>query len=618
MQKTLPTKDQELWNQVGQRLTWFKPYTKLFTGSFDPGEVTIKWYEDGVLNACYNCLDRHLPHKKDKVAFYFEGDEPHHKKEVTYEQLHDIVVRAALVLKKLGVTKGDRVLIYWPLGLEAIIAMLACARIGAVHNVVFGGFSAISMASRLDDSKAKVVVSAKEAHRGGKKIDYQSVTQQAIQHAQHKPESILMVKGTESSLSGVPCFNFEDLLEQISGDCPCEPMEAEDPLFLLYTSGSTGKPKGILHTTGGYLAYASHTHDVVFDVKEDDIYWCTADIGWITGHTYLVYGPLSNGCSSVIYEGTPLYPDASRYWQIIDDYKVNVFYTAPTALRTLKAQGDEFLSTTKRDSLKYLGSVGEPIDPTTWHWYFEKIGNCKALVRDTWWQTETGGIMISPNKHAPAQKPGAAMTPLPGIYAKVLDPTTKEPVEKGEGHLVISQPWPGQARTLYGDHERFERTYYSTYPGYYFTGDGANIDDDGHIWITGRVDDVLNVSGHRLSTAELENALDGHGDVLECAVVAMSHDIKGQAPLAYVVIKKDVDLSTIQDVLNKWIRVQVGPLAVCEKIIPVPELPKTRSGKVMRRILRKIANQEHDLGDLSTLSSPEVVIAIQEAFNKTL
>ena len=617
MQKTLLPQDQDLWDQVGHRLTWFKPYSDLFSGSFEKGELSFKWYEDGVLNACYNCLDRHLPHKKNKVAYYFEGDEPGSKQRITYQDLYDLVIKTALVLKKLGVQKGDRVLIYWPLGLEAICAMLACARIGAIHNVVFGGFSSLSLASRLDDCQAKLVMSSHKAHRGGKEIKFLNVTQEALKHTTHKPQAILTVGSTLENLEGVPCYNFEDLEKEVTGDCICEPMNAEDPLFLLYTSGSTGKPKGIVHTTGGYLAYASHTHEVVFEVGENDVYWCTADVGWITGHSYVVYGPLVNGCTSVVYEGTPLYPTPERYWQIIDDYSVNVFYTAPTALRTLKAQGDEYLAFTKRDSLKCLGSVGEPIDPNTWHMYYEKVGKCHVVVRDTWWQTETGGIMISPHKFALKQKPGAAMTPLPGIYAYVLDPQTKERITQGDGHLVIAQPWPGQARTLYGDHERFENTYYSTYPGYYFTGDGAHLDEEGHIWITGRVDDVLNVSGHRLSTAELENALDSHELVLECAVVAMNHDIKGQSPVAYVILKKDADTSSIQDVLNKWIRVQVGPLAICEKIIPVPELPKTRSGKVMRRILRKIANQEPDLGDLSTLSVPEVVIAIQAAFDKT-
>lgn len=603
----------DLWKQVGERLTWMKPFSKIQDSNFYLKDFKVKWYEDGVLNACYNCVDRHLPESSDKVAILWQGDERHDYKKITYKELSLHVQKTANLLKNLGVTKGDRVVIYMPMIPEATVFMLACARIGAIHSVVFGGFSSESLAVRIADCEAKVVVTVNEGKRGGKSIPFKSNLDDALTKA--GTESVnhsIIVKRTDASFQkNLGDVIYEEAIKDCADECPCEPMGAEDPFFILYTSGSTGKPKGVLHTTGGYLAYASYTHEAIFNVKKDEVYWCTADIGWITGHSYVVYGPLANGCTTLMYEGNPNYPDYGRFWQIIDQHQVNIFYTAPTAIRTLKSQGDHWIIPYKLDSLRLLGTVGEPIDPTSWNWFHTTIGKERCPIADTWWQTETGGIMIAPNPtNNYKQKPGSVVSALGGIQIGLVNEEGKllEGPEQ-TGHLVILDSWPGQVRTFYGDHERYLNTYFSTYNGMYFTGDGASRDKEGDYWIIGRVDDVLNVSGHRLGTAEIETALTSHPHVAEAAVVGIPHEIKGEGIYAYVFLQGDGPQSNdlTKDIIQH-VRKVIGPIATIDHIQYIKGLPKTRSGKIMRRILRKIAsNETENLGDTSTLSDPGVI-----------
>ncbi len=608
-------KPTEFWGEVGKRIDWMTPYSQVKNTRFNKSDVSIRWFEDGFLNASYNCTDRHLHENADKIAYYWEGDEESDSQEITYQQLHEDVAKLANGLKKLGVTKGDRVAIYMPMIPQAVHAMLACARIGAIHSVIFGGFSANAIADRLNDCGVKVILTADEGKRAGRIIPLKKVVDQALSNkACSSVEKVIVYPyaGTEQSWNNQIDVNWKELVATSSAECNPEPMNAEDPLFILYTSGSTGKPKGVVHTVGGYMVYASLTHEVVFDVKRDDVYWCAADVGWITGHSYMVYGPLGNCTSSVLFEGVPTYPDSGRIGRIVDKYSVSILYTAPTAIRALMAKGDEPIASSHRKSLRILGSVGEPINPEAWWWYYSKMGEERCPVVDTWWQTETGGIMMSPRVGGPDMKSGSCTGPLFGVQPALVDSNGRilEGNGEAEGSLVLLDSWPGQARTVYGDHARFEQTYFSTFEGMYFTGDGARRDAEGYYWITGRVDDVLNVSGHRLGTAEIESALVAHPAVAEAAIVGYPHDIKGQGIYVYIT---PVDGTVITDSLTaevkQFVRNEVGAIATPDLTQwAVKGLPKTRSGKIMRRILRKIAANEHDqLGDTSTLADPSVV-----------
>ena len=599
--------------QAEEFLTWSKPWDKVMDWSYDP--VDIKWFEGGKLNVSVNCLDRHLATRGDDTAIIWEGDDPSVDKKITYRELHAEVCRFSNALKKRGVKKGDRICIYMPMIPEAAVAMLACTRIGAVHSVVFGGFSPESIKDRILDSDCQTVITADEAVRGGKAIPLKANTDKALE-ACPNVHTVVVVKHTEGSINWHDSRDvwYHDIVAAASTDCPAEEMDAEDPMFILYTSGSTGKPKGVLHTTGGYLLYAAMTHKYIFDYHDGDIYWCTADVGWITGHTYILYGPLANGATTLMFEGIPTYPDASRFWQVIDKHQVNIFYTAPTAIRALMAQGDEPVTRTSRSSLRLLGSVGEPINPEAWEWYYRVCGDSRCPIVDTWWQTETGGILITPLPGATDLKPGSATRPFFGVEPALVDPEGNELEGAASGNLVMKRSWPGQMRTLYGDHDRFIETYFSTYKGYYFTGDGCRRDDDGYYWITGRVDDVLNVSGHRLGTAEVESALVLHEQVAEAAVVGFPHDIKGQGIYCYVTPMNGVETSDeLRSELVQMVRNEIGAIAKPDVIQWAPGLPKTRSGKIMRRILRKIASNELDsLGDTSTLADPSVVAHLIE------
>jgi acetyl-CoA synthetase len=599
------------WGDVGKRVDWIKPYTKIKNVSYGPGDVSIKWYEDGTLNVCANCVDRHLKTRGDQVAIIWEGDDPTVDQQITYRQLYERVCRFANVLKANGVKKGDRVTIYLPMIPEAAYAMLACARIGAVHSVVFGGFSPDSLAGRIEDCESKFIITADEGVRGGRPIPLKKNTDEALAKAGKGDEKVLVVKHTGGEIAWKPERDIwlHEAQEKVSAECPPEEMSAEDPLFILYTSGSTGKPKGVLHTSGGYLVYVSMTHQYVFDYHDGDIYWCTADVGWVTGHSYILYGPLANGATTLMFEGVPNYPTASRFWHVVDKWSVNTFYTAPTAIRALMSAGDDFVKRTSRASLRLLGSVGEPINPEAWEWYNRVVGDNRCPVVDTWWQTETGGILITPLPGAIKTKPGSATRPFFGIRPALVDEKGATIEGAGSGNQVILDSWPGQMRTVYGDHERFIQTYFSTYPGTYFTGDGCRRDEDGYYWITGRVDDVINVSGHRLGTAEVESALVSHPKVAEAAVVVAPHDLKGQGIYCYVtLIQGNQPTDELKKELVATVRKIIGPTASPDWIQFSPGLPKTRSGKIMRRILRKIAEDDFsNLGDTSTLAEPAVV-----------
>ena len=598
------------WQKHGKRIDWIKPYSKVNDVSYNKENLHIKWFEDGTLNASFNCLDRHLKSKGDNIAIIWEGDDPSDSKKITYNELYKDVCKFANVLKKAGAKKGDRITIYMPMIPEATIAMLACTRIGAIHSVVFGGFSPDALAGRIEDCNSSIIITADEGIRGGKKIPLKSNTDEAISKAT-MCKTTIVVKRTGGDINWIDGQDiwYHEEMALASPDCLPTEMNAEDPMFILYTSGSTGKPKGVLHTTGGYMVYASMTHHYVFDYQENEIYWCTADVGWVTGHSYIVYGPLSNGATTLMFEGVPNYPTVSRFWEIVDKHKVNIFYTAPTAIRALMAEGDEPVKKTNRSSLRILGSVGEPINPEAWNWYNNVVGDGKCPIVDTWWQTETGGILITPLPGAIPTKPGSATKPFFGIKPTLVDNENNELEGPAEGNLCINMSWPGQMRTVYGDHQRFIDTYFSTFPGRYFSGDGCKRDEDGYYWITGRVDDVINVSGHRMGTAEVESALVAHNDVAEAAVVGYPHDIKGQGIYAYVTLNIGVTASEELLVeLKNWVRKEIGPIASPDLIQFAPGLPKTRSGKIMRRILRKIAANEHkDLGDVSTLADPLVV-----------
>jgi acetyl-CoA synthetase len=600
------------WGRIGQRLDWIKPPTKIKDVSFDAKDLHIRWYEDGELNVSANCLDRQLAERGDKVAIIFEGDDPKESRKITYRELHAEVCKFANTLKHLGVVKGDRVAIYLPMIPEAAVAMLACARLGAIHSVVFGGFSPDSLAGRIADSAAKVVVTADEGLRAGKRIPLKVNVDAALERpGTNSVETVIVVRHTGGAINMQSPRDryYHTLMEGQSADCAPTPVEAEHPLFVLYTSGSTGKPKGVLHSTGGYLVFISYTHELVFDLREDDVYWCTADVGWVTGHSYVVYGPLCNGATTVMFEGVPNYPDFSRFWQVIDKHKVSLFYTAPTAIRALMREGEAPVKKTSRASLRLLGSVGEPINPEAWEWYYRVVGDERCPIVDTWWQTETGGIMISPLPGAIGTKPGSATLPFFGVKPAIVD--AEGTVQEGvaEGNLLITDSWPGQVRTIYGDHQRFIETYFSAYPGNYFSGDGARRDEDGYYWITGRVDDVINVSGHRLGTAEVESALVSHPKVAEAAVVGCPHEIKGQGIYAYVtLIAGETGSDALRKELIAWVRKEIGPIATPDYLQWAPGLPKTRSGKIMRRILRKIGeNLPDQLGDITTLADPSVV-----------
>lgn len=599
------------WREHGKRLDWSTPYNKVKNTSFDKGHINICWYEDGQLNASYNCIDRHLAKNANKTALIWEGDNPEQSENISYQKLHDEVAKLANGLKKLGVSKGDRVAIYMPMTPQAIYAMQACARIGAIHSVVFGGFSPSAIADRINDSGAKVVITSDEGRRAGNCVPLKANVDEAVsQDSVTSVEHVIVhqLTGGDVEWNSHDVW-WHDLVADLPAECEPEPMNAEDPLFILYTSGSTGQPKGVVHTTGGYLVYASMTHEYVFDLKEDDIFWCSADVGWITGHSYIAYGPLVNGCTQVVFEGVPTYPTAGRMGEVIDKHNVTILYTAPTAIRALMAKGDEPTATSKRTSLRIMGSVGEPINPEAWAWYYEHIGNENCPIVDTWWQTETGGIMITPLPGATDMKPGSATRPFFGIAPALYDAEGNTLEGAVDGNLVILDSWPSQARTVYGDHERFEQTYFSAYPGVYFTGDGCRRDEDGYYWITGRVDDVLNVSGHRLGTAEIESALVAHEAVAEAAVVGYPHDIKGQGIYVYITPNEGVTVSDeLTAEVRNWVRKELSPIASPDMIQWSPGLPKTRSGKIMRRILRKIAANEHQqLGDTSTLADPSVV-----------
>ncbi|WP_416305048.1 acetate--CoA ligase [Neptunicella sp. SCSIO 80796] len=605
------------WQQQAQRLDWMKPFSKVSDCSYAPGNIKISWFADGELNACYNCVDRHAESDPERVAIIWEGDNPQDDKKITYKQLQQEVSRLANVMKDLGVGKGDRVVIYMPMIVEAAYSMLACARIGAIHSVIFGGFSPNAIADRVVDSQAKLILTADVGHRGGNIIQLKQNVDKALEReGTNCIEHVLVVKeqGNDQPWQNGRDLCWQDLVSAASDDCPPTPMNAEDPLFILYTSGSTGTPKGVVHSTGGYMVYASLTHQYVFDYRPGDIYWCAADVGWITGHSYIVYGPLANGATTLMFEGVPTYPDVRRIGQVVDKHQVNILYTAPTAIRALMAKGDEPTQGSSRDSLRILGSVGEPINPEAWHWYHEKIGNAHCPIMDTWWQTETGGVMITPLPGATALKPGSATRPFFGIQPALLDSDGQVLEGKNEGSLVVTQSWPGQMRTVWGDHDRFEMTYFSTFKNNYFSGDGARRDEDGYYWITGRMDDVLNVSGHRLGTAEIESSLVAHPAIAEAAVVGYPHDIKGQGIYVYL---QPTDGVTITDELTKqvrqWVKDDISPIAAPDLLQWTTGLPKTRSGKIMRRILRKIAANEFDnLGDTSTLADPSVVDALIE------
>jgi acetyl-CoA synthetase len=600
------------WKKMSERLDWITPPTKIKNVSYDPANLHIRWFEDGQLNVAANCLDRHLEKRGDKTAIIFEGDDPNETRTLTYRQLHAEVCQFANTLKNLGVEKGDRVVIYLPMIPEAAVAMLACARIGAIHSVVFGGFSPDSLASRIADSKAKLIVTADEGCRGGKKIPLKANVDESLTRPNtNSVETVIVVRRTGGAINLQSPRDrwYHTLMEGQSTDCPAEPMNAEDPLFTLYTSGSTGLPKGVLHTSGGYLVYTSLTHELTFDLREDDIYWCTADVGWITGHSYVVYGPLANGATVVMFDGVPNYPDFSRFWQVVDKHKVTLFYTAPTAIRALMREGDAPVQKTSRKSLRILGTVGEPINPEAWNWYYRVVGEERCPIVDTWWQTETGGFLITPLPGAIDLKPGSATLPFFGIKPAIVDAEGKVQEGACSGNLVITDSWPGQMRTVYGDHQRFIDTYFKAYPGNYFTGDGARRDEDGYYWITGRVDDVINVSGHRIGTAEVESALVAHPKVAEAAVVGCHHDIKGQGIYAFVTLNAgEAGSEELKKELIAGVRKEIGPIAAPDHLQWAPGLPKTRSGKIMRRILRKIAENAPDqLGDVSTLADPGVV-----------
>ena len=597
------------WAEEAKRLDWMTFPTKIKNTSFT-GNVSIKWFEDGVLNASVSCLDRHLAERGDATAIIWEGDDPNVSRHVSYRELHDQVCRLGNVMKSLGVKKGDRVTIYLPMVPEAAVAMLACARIGAIHSVVFGGFSPDSLANRIQDCDSTLLITADEGRRGGRSVALKANADAALKTCP-SVKNVIVATVTGAAVGHVEGrdHDYAALLAAASADCPPEPMSAEDPLFILYTSGSTGKPKGVLHTTGGYLVWTSYTHENVFDYRLGDVYWCTADVGWVTGHSYILYGPLTNGATTLMFEGIPNYPDSSRFWQVIDKHKVSIFYTAPTAIRALMRDGEGPVKKTSRASLRLLGSVGEPINPEAWLWYYNVVGEKRCPIVDTWWQTETGGILISPLPGATLLKPGSATLPLPGVQPLLGDAEGNELHGATEGNLCIKDSWPGMMRTVFGDHERFIQTYFSTYPGLYFTGDGARRDADGYYWITGRVDDVINVSGHRMGTAEVESALVAHPKVAEAAVVGFPHDIKGQGIYAYVTLNADEEpTEALRKELVAWVRKEIGPIASPDAIQWAPGLPKTRSGKIMRRILRKIAANETDgLGDTSTLADPGVV-----------
>jgi acetyl-CoA synthetase len=598
------------WKKEGKRISWIKPYKKIKDVKYSTKEVKIKWFQDGTLNASANCIDRHLKDKKDKTAIIWVGDDPKDSQKISYKQLHQKVSKAANGLKKLGIQKGDRVTIYLTMIPELAILMLACARIGAVHSIIFGGFSADSISGRVNDCESEYIITADEGVRGGKTIPLKATTDEALLSCPNVKKCIVVKRtGNDVGWNNNRDVWYHDLIKDVSSNCEPEEMNAEDPLFILYTSGSTGKPKGVLHTTGGYMVYASMTHQYIFNYKPKDIYWCTADIGWVTGHSYIIYGPLANGATTIMFEGIPNYPDSSRWWQIIDKYKVNTFYTAPTAIRALMREGDGPVKKTSRKSLKLLGTVGEPINPEAWMWYYKTVGNSKCPIVDTWWQTETGGIMIAPQTGAIPLKPGSATKPFYGIKPVLLDKDGKEIKGAGEGRLCIAQSWPGQMRTVYGDHQRFIDTYFSQFEGKYFTGDGCRRDEDGYYWITGRVDDVIIVSGHNLGTAEIESAFVAHPKVAEAAVVGYPHDIKGNGLYCYVTLNAgERETGELERDLKLWVRKQIGPLATPDLIHFTPGLPKTRSGKIMRRILRKIAANEHNqLGDTTTLADPSVV-----------
>jgi len=600
------------WAEHGKRIDWIKPFTKVKNVSFKD-DVQIKWFEDGSLNVAANCLDRHLATRGDKAAIIWEGDSPEDSETITYRQLHERVSRFANALEALGVTKGDRVTIYLPMIPEAAIAMLASARIGAIHSIVFGGFSPDSLADRIEGCGAKVVITADEGLRGGRKVPLKANSDKAIDKlgAASPVTSVVVVRRTGGNVAMVEGrdFYYDELVAKASPEHAPVEVNAEDPLFILFTSGSTGKPKGVLHTSGGYLVYASMTHQYIFDVKEDDVYWCTADVGWVTGHSYIVYGPLANGATTLMFEGIPNYPSVSRFWDVVDKHKVTIFYTAPTAIRSLMREGEEPVKRTSRATLRVLGSVGEPINPEAWLWYHNVVGEGRCPIVDTWWQTETGGILITPLPGATDLKPGSATRPFFGVKPIIVDAAGVELEGATEGNLCIADAWPGMMRTIFGDHERFAQTYFSTYPGLYFTGDGCRRDEDGYYWITGRVDDVINVSGHRMGTAEVESALVAHPKVAEAAVVGYPHDLKGQGIYAYVTLNVGVTASEdLRKELVNWVRKEIGPIATPDLIQWSPGLPKTRSGKIMRRILRKIAANEFDsLGDTSTLADPTVV-----------
>ena len=600
----------KFWGEHGKRIDWIKNYEKVRDFSYDQKNLYIKWFEDGTLNASYNCIDRHLKNNGNKTAIIWEGDNPDEQKSITYNELYKNVCKFANVLKKLGAKKGDRITIYMPMIPEAAYAMLACTRIGAIHSVVFGGFSPEALAGRIEDCNSNLIITADEGIRGGKTIPLKQNTDEALKKAS-SCKKCLVIKRTNGDINWINNrdFWYHELFEEVAETCEPEEMNAEDPMFILYTSGSTGKPKGVMHTTGGYMVYTSITHEYIFDYKPNEVYWCTADVGWVTGHSYIIYGPLSNCATTLMFEGVPNYPTSSRFWEVVDKHKVNIFYTAPTALRALMAEGEAPVKKTNRGSLRILGTVGEPINPEAWNWYNEIVGDKRCPIVDTWWQTETGGILITPLPGAIDAKPGSATKPFFGIKPILVDNDNNELNGEAEGNLCIEMSWPGQMRSVYGDHQRFIDTYFKTFPGRYFSGDGCRRDKDGYYWITGRVDDVINVSGHRMGTAEVESALVAHTDVAEAAVVGYPHDIKGQGIYAYVTLNIGVDSSDqLHAELKKWVRKEIGPIATPDLLQFSPQLPKTRSGKIMRRILRKIAaNEYQDLGDTSTLADPSVV-----------